>query len=206
MVVFADTDDPGEFIMSQGVEKQIFYFDKKGPDNTDKTLDLALACCQDRGIHKIVVASSRGQTALKLHSMASLSVEIIAVTYGAGSRYTDDLEEFNKNQATLVENNIRIVRGLHTLSGAEKTFENKYKTRFTPLNVVADTLRMFCHGVKVCVEIAVMAAEHGFIRTDEEVVVVAGSHHGADTALVLQPAFAANIFDTRIRRLLCMPS
>ena len=206
MAVFAATDNPGEFIMSQGVEKQIFYFDKKGPDNTDKTLDLALACCQDRGINKIVVASSRGQTALKLYSKASPSMEIIAVTYGAGSRYTDDLEEFNKNQAALLENKIRIVRGLHTLSGAEKTFENKYKTRFTPLNVVADTLRMFSHGVKVCVEISVMAAEHGFIRADEEVVVVAGSHHGADTALVLKPAFAANIFDTKIKQLLCMPS
>jgi hypothetical protein len=206
VVVFTATDDPGEFIMSYGVEKQIFYFDKKGPDNTDKTLDLALACCQEMGINKIVVASSRGQTALKLHSKASPSVEIIAVTYGAGSRYTDDLEEFNKNQATLVENKIRIVRGLHTLSGAERAFENKYKTAFIPLNVVADTLRMFCHGVKVCVEISVMAAEHGFIRTDEEVVVIAGSHHGADTALVLKPAFAANMFDSKIRRLLCMPS
>jgi hypothetical protein len=206
VAVFAATDNPGEFIMSQGVEKKIFYFDKKGPDNTDKTLDLALACCRDRGINKIVVASSRGQTALKLHSKASPSVEIIAVTYGAGTRYTDDLEEFNKNQTALVENKIRIVRGLHTLSGAEKTFENKYKTRFTPLNVVADTLRMFSHGVKVCVEISVMAAEHGFIRADEEVVVVAGSHHGADTALVLKPAYAANIFDTKIKCLLCMPA
>ena len=192
--------------MSQGVEKQIFYFDKKGPENTDKTIDLALACCQEREINKIVVASSRGQTALKLHSKAATAVEIIAVTYGAGSRYTDDLEEFNKNRAALVQNKIRIVRGLHTLSGAERTFENKYKTGFTPLNVVADTLRMFCHGVKVCVEISVMAAEHGFIRTDEEVVVIAGSHHGADTALVLKPAYAANIFDTKIRQLLCMPA
>ncbi|UCG08478.1 MAG: hypothetical protein JSV83_07475 [Desulfobacterales bacterium] len=192
--------------MSQGVEKQVFYFDKKGPDNTDKTLDIALACCQERGINKIVVASSRGHTALKLHTKASPSVEIIAVTYGAGSRYTDDVAEFNKNYATLVEKKIHIVRGLHTLSGAEKAFENKYKTGFTPLNVVADTLRMFCHGVKVCVEIAVMAAEHGFICPDEEVVVIAGSHHGADTAIVLQAAFAANIFDTKIKRLLCMPA
>jgi hypothetical protein len=202
----AVTGDPGEFIMSQGVEKQIFYFDKKGPDNTDKTLDLALACCREQGINKIVVASSRGQTALKLHSKAPPSVDIIAVTYGAGSRYTDDLAEFNKNQAILLENKIRIVRGLHTLSGAERAFENKYKTGFTPLNVVADTLRMFCHGVKVCVEISVMAAEQGFISPDEEVVVIGGSHHGADTALVLKPAFAANMFGTKIKRLLCMPA
>ena len=74
-----------------------------------------------------------------------------------------------------------------------------------PLNIVADTLRMFSHGVKVCVEISVMAAEHGCISPDEEVVAIAGSHHGADTAVVLQPAYAADMFRTRIRQLLCMP-
>jgi hypothetical protein len=75
-----------------------------------------------------------------------------------------------------------------------------------PLNIVADTLRMFSQGVKVCVEIAVMAAEHGFITPDEDVVVVAGSGHGADTAVVLKPAFAADLFETRIKALLCMPA
>ena len=93
-------------------------------------------------------------------------------------------------------------------AGVEKAifyFENKYQNKFTPLNIVADTLRMFCHGVKVCVEVAVMAAEHGYITPDEEVVVIGGSHHGADTAVVLKPAYAANMFDTRIKQLICMP-
>jgi hypothetical protein len=60
--------------------------------------------------------------------------------------------------------------------------------------------------VKVCVEIAIMAAEHGFVTPDEEVVVVAGSHHGADTAVVLKPAYAAEMFKTKIKALLCMPA
>ena len=94
-------------------------------------------------------------------------------------------------------------------TGVEKSvfyFETKYKSQFLPLNIVADTLRMFCHGVKVCVEIAVMAAEHGYISPDEEVVAIAGSHHGADTAVVLKPAYAADMFKTKITQLLCMPS
>jgi len=94
-------------------------------------------------------------------------------------------------------------------AGVEETifyFENKYKTKFIPLNIVADTLRMFCHGVRVCVEIAVMAAEHGFITPDEDVVAIGGSHHGADTAVVLKPAYAADMFATKIKQILCMPS
>ena len=191
--------------MSTGVEKAVFYFDKKGPDNTEKTLETALAGCKAWGINQIVVASSRGNTALMLKEMAGPELDIIAVTYSAGSRYVDDVEVFNRNADKLVESGIKIVRGIHALSGTERAFENKYKSPFIPLNIVADTLRMFCHGVKVCVEIAVMAAEHGYISPEREIVAIAGSHHGADTAVVLKPAYAADMFSTKIRQLLCMP-
>jgi len=36
-------------------------------------------------------------------------------------------------------------------------------------------------------------------------VAIAGSHHGADTAVVLKPAYAADMFKTKIKALLCMP-
>ena len=29
--------------MSNGTEKKVFYFEKKGPENTDKTLEIAVA-------------------------------------------------------------------------------------------------------------------------------------------------------------------
>ena len=82
---------------------------------------------------------------------------------------------------------------------------NKYKNAFIPLNIVADTLRMFSQGVKVCVEIAVMAAEHGFITPDEEIIAVGGSGHGADTVVIIKPAFASEIFKTKIKAILCKP-
>lgn len=191
--------------MSQGKEDRVFYFAKKGAVNTDTALDIALACCDDRGIRKIVVASSTGKTALKLQAKAKPSIEIIAVTYGAGSRYQEEVKEFNGNRSLLEEKGVRIVKGIHALSATERTFENKYKSGFIPLNVVADTLRMFSQGMKVCVEAAVMAAEHGFITAEEDVVVVAGSGHGADTAVVMRSGYAASMFDTKFRAVLCMP-
>ena len=191
--------------MGKGREDKVFYFDKKGPVNTIKTLDIALECCRRQDIKKIVIASSTGETALKLREKAGISIEIIAVTYSAGSRFREEVEEFNKNQASLLNNNIRIVRGLHALSGVERSFEGKYKSSFIPLNIISDTLRMFSQGVKVCVEISVMAAEHGFINTEQDIIAIAGSGTGADTALVIKPAFAANIFETRIKTILCMP-
>jgi hypothetical protein len=191
--------------MTNEMEHRVFYFNEKGPINTKKTLEIALACSKERSIGKIVVASSTGETALKLYEMAANPIEIMAVTYGAGSRFTSEVEKFNKNRDRLVDKGIHIVRGILALSGVEKTFVNKYKSNFIPLNIVADTLRIFSQGVKVCVEIGIMAAEHGYITPDEEVVVVAGSGHGADTALVINPAFASDIFETKIKALLCMP-
>jgi hypothetical protein len=191
--------------MSQGKENKVFYFSKKGAVNTDKALDIALACCEERGIKKFVVASSSGKTALKLQTKAKPSIEIIAVTYGAGSKYKEEVEEFNRNRSLLEEKGVRIVKGIHALSATERTFENKYKSGFIPLNVVADTLRMFSQGMKVCVEVAVMAAEHGFIKPEEDVVVAGGTGHGADTAVVMRAGYAASMFDTKFRAVLCMP-
>jgi hypothetical protein len=191
--------------MSKGVEGKVFYFEKKGSVNTDRALEIALACCEEKGIRKIVVASSTGKTALRLHDKAKPSIEVIAVTYGAGSKYREEVEEFNRNRETLVEKGIRVVRGIHALSATERTFENKYKSGFIPLNIVADTLRMFSQGMKVCVEVAVMAAEAGFVTPDEEVVAVGGTGTGADTAVVLKPAYAAGMFETKFKAVLCMP-
>ncbi|MDZ7697481.1 MAG: pyruvate kinase alpha/beta domain-containing protein [Deltaproteobacteria bacterium] len=191
--------------MSKGVERTIFYFEEKGPVNTEKTLEIALNHAKGANIGTIVLASSTGDTALKLHQMAEGSVKIVSVTYNAGSRFEKAVATFNENREALEQKEIFIVRGLHALSGGEKAFSAKYNTTLLPLNIVADTLRMFSQGVKVCVEIAVMAAEHGFVTTDAEVVLVAGSGHGADTALVMKPVFAEDMFKAKIKALLCMP-
>ena len=60
-------------------------------------------------------------------------------------------------------------------------------------------------GVKVCVEIAVMALDAGLIPHGEEIIVVAGSGRGADTAVIMHPAHANNILETKINEILCKP-
>ena len=137
--------------------------------------------------------------------MADPACEVIAVTYCAGSRFADKVEAFNANRQKVEKAGIKIVRGIHALSATERTFENKYGAKFIPLNLVSDSLRMFGQGMKVCVEIAIMAAEHGFVTPSEEIVVLGGSGTGADTAVVLQPAFAAKMFDLKIQQILCKP-
>lgn len=60
-------------------------------------------------------------------------------------------------------------------------------------------------GMKVAVEIAVMAADAGLLEREKEIIAVAGTAGGCDTAVVLSPAYSTNFFDLRIREIITMP-
>lgn len=50
------------------------------------------------------------------------------------------------------------------------------------MEVIAHTLRFFGQGMKVCVEIAVMAADGGLIPPNIPILSIGGTGRGADTA------------------------
>jgi hypothetical protein len=50
-----------------------------------------------------------------------------------------------------------------------------------------------------------MAADAGLVRTDEDIIAIAGTSHGADTAVVLKPVTSQNFFDLRVKEILCKP-
>ena len=71
--------------------------------------------------------------------------------------------------------------------------------------MIAHVLKLMSQGVKVAVEVAIMAADAGAVPTDEEIIAVGGSGTGADTAIVLQGAHQNNFFDLDIREIIAMP-
>ena len=71
--------------------------------------------------------------------------------------------------------------------------------------IVAHTLRLFSQGVKVCVEIAMMAADSGLVPVDKPVVSVAGSHAGSDTAMIITPSTSNRIRDMKLHEILAKP-
>lgn len=70
---------------------------------------------------------------------------------------------------------------------------------------MGDALRIFCQGVQVCVEIAMMAADGGLLRGDRRCVLTAGTGRGADTTIVATPASTASLEDLRVHKILCKP-
>jgi hypothetical protein len=65
---------------------------------------------------------------------------------------------------------------------------------------------MFGQGTKVAIEIALMAADAGLVRTDQDVISVAGTSKGVDTALVLRPANSADFLSLQVREIMCKPA
>lgn len=70
---------------------------------------------------------------------------------------------------------------------------------------MADTLRCFSQGMKVAVEISIMAAEAGLVQAGEIILAVAGTGDGCDTAIIIKPAYARKIKETRILEIICKP-
>ncbi|MBI2836295.1 MAG: hypothetical protein HYX85_01190 [Chloroflexi bacterium] len=180
------------------------YFETAGKANTDATLRIARRRAEELGIKTIVVSSNAGDTAAAaVDAFRGLSVRIIAVGRAAGWR-TPNTQEFTEENRRKVEGvGGAVLIATPGLGGVDRAV--RMRTNMTLLGIVASTLTMFCAGVKVVCEIAVMAADSGLIRTDEDAIVIAGTGRGADTAVVLRPANSVNFFDIRVKELLCKP-
>ena len=75
----------------------------------------------------------------------------------------------------------------------------------TALDVIGHTYYTFGQGMKVAVEVAVMAADAGLLDMKKEVLSIAGTGEGADTAVVVKPAYSTEFFDLRVREVIAMP-
>jgi len=177
------------------------YWKSSGEAHTVATVELALAAAAERGIGHIVVASCSGKTALLL---AGKGLQIVCVTHANGFTAPGCNELPEATRAALTAEGVAVLTTTHVLSGAERGISRKFGG-VSPVEIIAQTLRMFGQGVKVCVEIAVMALDAGLIPYGEPIITVAGSGTGADTALILRPAHAANIFETSIGEIICKP-
>lgn len=178
------------------------YFTTKGSANTSQTVELALRTVRERKIGHIVVASNTGATARLFKQVAG--VQVVCVTHVNGMRKNGENELAEAVRTELLDSGMRVLTATHVLSGAERGISRKFGGVY-PVELIAHTLRMLGAGVKVGVEIAVMALDAGLIPYGEPVIAVGGTGSGADTAIILTPAHAGNIFDTQIHEIICKP-
>ncbi len=192
------------------MESKITYFDNPGNENTDQTFHLAKERAKQLGIKTIVVASTTGRTAVKASEFFK-GMNLIIVRHSTGFR-DPNTQEFSDESLKIVQGrNVPVVTAAHAFGGLTRSMRQgeiaSAPTTYIIGDIVQSTLRLFGQGLKVACEIATMAADAGLVKTNEEVISVAGVGRsgGADTAIVLKPETAHRFFDTKVKEILCKP-
>jgi hypothetical protein len=189
--------------MVVGVEKKIVYFNEPGPHNTDETLRLAKERADELGIKTIVVASSTGETGVKASEIFK-GYNLIVVSHVAWFK-GPNVEEFSsENREKILRNGGKIVTATHAFGGIGRAIRRKFNTMQID-EVIANVLRLFGQGMKVACEIACMAVDSGYVKPGEEIISIAGTGRGADTAIVIKAANTHDFFETKILEIICKP-
>lgn len=177
---------------------------KPGKENTENTIEIVKNTVKERGIKHVVTASSTGYTAKLLKQQVS-GANIVCVTHVCGFKTPGEMEMPREMRQELETSGVKVLTTTHVLSGVERGMSKKFGGVY-PAEIISNTLRMFGQGTKVCVEVATMALDAGLIPYGEEIIAVGGSSTGADTAVIMRPAHASEIFNTWISQILCKPA
>jgi hypothetical protein len=184
-------------------ETKIVYFDAPGAANTDETLELAKARAEELDIKTIVVATTVGGTGIRAAEKFK-GYKVVVVTHTTGFKIPDAQELTSENKEKIEKLGARVFTGGHAFGGIAHAARKSLGT-YVLGDFMANTLRMFGQGMKVAIEISVMAADAGLVKTDEEVIAVGGTAAGADTAIVVKPAHAHDVFSLRVKEIICKP-
>jgi len=185
------------------VERKVTYFNEAGKHNTDALLRIVKEYVEKEGVRNVVVASTTGETGAKASKIFK-GCNIVIVTHCFGFREPGKIELKDEYRREILANGAKIFTGVHALSSVERAIRKDFGT-IQPLELIANTLRLIGEGTKVCVEITLMAADAGLIPVDKDVIAIAGTGRGADTALRIQPANSGRFFDLKIKEVIAKP-
>ncbi len=185
------------------MEAKITYFDKPGKENTNSVLDIVKRRAGELGIKTVVVASYRGYTAdCAVRALDGLKVIVVAGFLEPTDKNLS--ETFTQGNEDLIKSKATVLVATHLFSGVNRAMRKKFDSS-SPGEIIAQTLRMVGTGVKVGVECTVMAADAGLVSTEEDVIAIAGTRSGADTAIVVRPVNSQDLFELKVKEILCKP-
>lgn len=141
-----------------------------------------------------------------LSRLKGIDVRLVVVTSHCGFEKEGECEMTPDTESRLLSEGAKVVRSSHVLSGIERSVSRKLGGSSRTESISEALRALFGQGFKVCVEVAVMAADNGTIPCgDVEVLTVGGSSEGADTACVVRPAHANNFFNFEVREIVAIP-
>lgn len=193
--------------MSEGRSSETFYFKKAGQANTIKTIELAKKRADELGVRRIVVASETGLSALEAIKVFSPS-DVIVVSSAAGTlvekTVIGDLRigiSDKEVQDELEKQGATVIRGTDPFWGLSTHTELMDTGKLGMM-----FYKLISSGFHVCMTAVLEATDQGLLMTGEEVVALAGSWVGLDTAIVARACNTVDFFKKfEVLELICKP-
>ena len=186
------------------MEEKVTYFEEMGIVNTDDTLRIAKRRAVETGLRTLLIASTFGHTIRKAFEVFDGGSYNYIVVGGKREEFPDEVYQ------SLLD------------AGHRTVFNSDYNFGYP--EITWEILRRFCEGMKVCVEMTLIATDLGILAVGQEVIAVAGTGRygfeeggGADTAIVVEAVESKDFFDfdvpalqskregRKIKEILCKP-
>jgi hypothetical protein len=196
----------------------VTYFEQPGPQNTERTLEVALDRARALGLGHVVVASDTGKSARAALAQFGADFEVVVVTNPSGLRLPvaklhDYLPQFAAYKRKLREQGVEavscslsdeVVAELEQAGARVARIDWRKFQSFTKSGL--RTLDWISVGVRVGLVIAVWARVTEAISSDCEVLTLSGTGFGGgglDTATIVQTA--SRFRDFRVCEILARP-
>ena len=187
------------------VKREVYYFDDFGEQNTEQTIELAKKAALSLDLKYVVVASASGATGVETaEAFKNTGMKVVVVTEYAG------MAEFKEeNRRKLKRLGAEVSTSTHSFLTPAESISRLHSGYCSENTIIKDVLRRFSQGVKVAAEITMMATDVGAIPPGEDVVSIAGTGNGADTAIIVRSCHSDNFFHKEkgieFREIIAMP-
>ena len=187
------------------MKRLVEYYEKPGPQNTQACMDILCQLVDDEEYEDVVVASTSGETGVTAaRRLQGKGVNLVIVAHSTGflgpnqDQFSDDLYQEITSLGGRVYKGTILTHSIET--ALAKEFSGCY-----PTLLVANTLRRFGQGIKVCCEIVMEAVDGGLVAEGREVVALAGTAKGADTVAVIKSAASKRFLDLYVSQIIAKP-
>jgi hypothetical protein len=187
------------------LERKTVYFEKPGKANTEACLDIVLNEVEENGYKNVVVASTTGETGIMFsEALKGSGVNLIVITHSAGFKEPNTMEMPAEARQRILDEGATVFTGPMVTHSLDTAFTGKFSGSNLS-QVVAESLRRFGQGTKVCCECVMMATDGGLLPEGVETLAVAGTARGADTVLVVRATASKRFLDLKVHELLAKP-
>ena len=185
--------------------RQVEYFEKAGPENTKRCVEIVEQLVKKGGYTHVVVASTSGETGLEFScALAATDANLVVVGHSANFKEINH-NEFSDEAREKIENAGGKVYLGTILTHSIETSLAKEHGGIYPTILITQTLRRIAQGIKVGCEIVMETCDAGLIPEGEEIVAVGGTKKGADTVSIIRSVPSKRFLQLKVLEILAKP-